>query len=397
METLTALGAAALLVKIGLSLFATGLVRSKNSTSLLLRCIADLCFTSLAFWLIGSAFFWQTKNGWFGVRWHFLFGGSADPTALFFQTTAILTATTVVVAAAAERSRFMPMLWCSLLLGGLVLPIAGNWVWYGWLRRMGFVDVAGAAALELPAAICALVAVWRIGPRGGKYHKDGSSSLIPGHSLPLAAMGVMLALVGWIGFAAGSAVLRQEPAESAAAEVLFAAAAAGAAAIGFSHWRFGKIDLPLTLLGILSGLVAASAGAGAVGVRAAVLIGVGAGVLAPFAAVTLDLYLRIDDPVGLIATQAIGGAWGTLAAGVFAGNTPLERLRLLGVQALGLIVISIFALGVSYLLFAALKKWTQLRPREADEFDGLDLAEHDIGSYPDFQQNTIRSYHLREA
>jgi ammonium transporter, Amt family len=397
MDSLTCLGASALLVRVGLALYIVGLSRSKNSVSATVRVICDLCVASLAFCFVGAGFFWQMNTPIIGFRWGFLFGGASDPAALFFQTTAILTATAVVTGALAERGRLLPVVAASALLAGIILPITGNWVWYGWLRRMGFVDVAGAAALHVAAATCAGAGAMILGPRTGKYHRDGSSSVIPGHSMPLAVAGMFLMLVGWIGYVVGSGVLRQEPLASGPADVFFAAVAAGAGALLYSQWRYEKIDLLLILIGIVGGLVAISAGGGAVGVRAAIIIGGGAGVLSTWGAVALDLHFRVDDPIGLLAPQFIGGVWGTLAAAIFCGNSPLERLRLLAVQATGLIAIVIFSFALSAAFFHAFKKAERLRVREADEVEGLDLVEHDIGAYPDFQQNTIRSFHLRET
>jgi Amt family ammonium transporter len=397
MESLTALGVAALLVRVGLALYIAGLSRSKNSVSATVRVICDFCVATLAFCVIGAALFWQTSTPVLGLKLRFLLGGDADSSALFFQTTAILTATAVVTGALAERARLLPVVAASALLAGIILPITGNWVWYGWLRYMGFVDVAGAAALQVPAAVCAVVGAFVLGPRSGKYHRDGSTSVIPGHGVPLAAGGMFLILTGWIGYVVGSAVLRQGSVEGAAAEVFFAAAAAGGAALVYSHFRYGKIDLLLIMVGIVGGLVAISAGAGAVGVRAALIVGAGAGVLVPWFSVLLDLHLRVDDPIGLLAPQLVGGAWGTLAVAIFAAGTPGERLRLLGVQMLGLVTIALFSFLLSAAFFLGFKKASRLRAKEADEFDGLDLAEHDIGAYPDFQQNTIRSFHLRET
>jgi Amt family ammonium transporter len=397
MDVLVELALATLLVRVGHALVSTGLSRSKNSSSAIVRTLCDLCVAALAYWTIGSSLFSQSQNGVFGVRWSFLFGGSSDPTALLFQTTAILTATAVIAGALAERARLKPILSASALFAGVVLPVAGNWVWVGWLRKAGFLDVAGAAAFQMPAAICALVGSRIIGPRNGKYHRDGSASVIPGHGLPMAAIGAMIVLVGWIAYVAGSAIVHTQSGESAAADVFFGAVAATGAAVIFSDLYFGKIDLLLTLIGMLGGLVAISAGAGSVGVRSAVFIGAVAGALVPWSAVALDLYLHIDDPIGLITPQLVGGIWGTIAASIFADGGFVDRLHHLAIAVLGLLAIAALAIVCSTALFQILKATTIVRAREADEFEGLDLAEHDIGSYPDFQQNTIRSYDLREA
>ena len=161
--------------------------------------------------------------------------------------------------------------------------------------------------------------------------------------------------------------------------------------------RYGKPDVLLTLMGLLGALVSITAGAGAVAPHWAVLIGAVGGLLVPLASVYIDLIIRIDDPAGGVAVHAVGGAWGVLAVGMLAPGSLVERLRHLGVQALGLLVITGLAATCSFGLFEALRRTVGLRSKEADEFDGLDLAEHDIGAYPDFQQNSIRSYHLREA
>ena len=397
MDPLTGLALATLLVRVGHALFSTGLSRSKNSSSAIVRSFCDLYVASFSFFAIGAALFWQTQTSFIGVRWRTLFGGSPDPTALLFQTVAILTATSVIAGALAERSRLVPVLAASALLAGLVLPISANWVWYGWLRRAGFVNVAGAAALQMPAALCAVIGAKVIGPRSGKYNRDGSTAVIPGHTLPMAAVGSLLTLVGWIAYVVGSC--------AAAAGVDGERGRGRLLRRHRGRWG-GDGLLPFP---IRKDRPSADAdrnarrprrrqrGAGSISVRAALLIGAGAGVLVPWTAVALDLYLKIDDPVGLIAPQLAGGIWGTLATAVFASGTPGERLRQLAIAALGMLSIAALSIIFSAALFYGLKSLGPLRAREADEFDGLDLAEHDIGSYPDFQQNTIRSYHLRES
>ena len=179
--------------------------------------------------------------------------------------------------------------------------------------------------------------------------------------------------------------------------VLLAGAAGGAAAIVLAQVRYGKPDVVLTLTGLLGGLVAISAAGGGVGSVSAVLIGAVAGVLVPLCAVSLDLLAHLDDPTAGVSIHAVGGLWGTLAAGLFFPGSFVERAKMLGVQALGAVVIAALASALSVALFVTLRATLGLRVKEADEYDGLDLAEHDIGAYPDFQQTMIKSYHLREA
>jgi Amt family ammonium transporter len=410
MDRSIALGACAviaLLVRVGLGLYLAGLSRSKNSAGAVLRSVCDLCVATLAFWAVGAAVLFQTHNPFLGFELDLALGGTGQGAivwrVLFFATVALI-ATGPVVGAVGERSRFFSTCGASVLLAGVVVPIAGNWViqqpTQGWLQRIGFVDVAGASWLHVTAGVCAAAAAWAVGPRAGKYHRDGSASVIPGHSVPLVAVGVVLMLVGWIGYVAGCqawASARFEYMDRAALNVLLAGAAGGLASLVLGQSRYGKPDVLLTLTGLLGAMVAITGGAGRVAPLSAVVIGAVAGVLVPLAAIWIDLILRIDDPAASVAIHAVGGAWGTLAAGIFMPGTFVERLKQTGIQALGLL--SVAALGgvCSFALFAVMRSAGALRAKQADEFDGLDLAEHDIGAYPDFQQNTIRSFHLREA
>jgi len=280
-----------------------------------------------------------------------------------------------------------------------VIPISAQWAWFGWLAHLGFIDVGGGAWLHWSGAMCAAVACVVVGPRTGKYHKDGSASTIPGHNIPLAGIGAIAMLAGWVPYLAGCLLILHDGASigSAATSALLAGAAAGAAATLLAHYRYGKPDVIITLMGFFGGLVAISAGAGRVATPWAVLIGAVAGLIVPLSAIMIDLVGRIDDPIGVIAVHGVGGLWGTIAAGLLASGDFTHRLRQTAVQFLGIMVIGLLSLALSAGLFAVLKMTTRLRVSEAEEFEGLDLAQHDIGAYPDFQQNTIKSYHLREA
>jgi Amt family ammonium transporter len=440
MALLIALGVATLLTRVGFALYAAGLVRAKNSAATVFRVIVDVCITVLAFWLVGAAILLQDKNDWLAFKPAF-FGWQADhpaprargasagsaneiaiseiPFLVFFFVTIILNATGVVGGAVAERCRLLPVCLSSLLLGAFVLPVAGNWAWYGWLFKRGFFDAGGACALHVSAGVFAMVAAFFVGPRAGKYHRDGSSSMIPGHNLPLASIGVLLLSVGWIAYVMGVTLfppghprmnLPLPPildgvrgttfAGAAAMNVLLCAAAAGLASVVVSYIRYGKADLLLMLAGLLGGLVSICGGGALLPNWAAAAIGAVAGIIIPLAVVAIDLRLRLDDPLGIIAIHGIGGAWGTIAAGIFTPHVftfAKTRISQIGVQVTGLVSVALFSAAVAFALFLALKATIGLRAKEGDEFDGLDLAEHDIGAYPDFQQNTIKSYHMREA
>lgn len=399
-ELLTVLGAGALLVRVGQALYAIGLGRSKNSAGAATRSLFDLCTAALAFWAMGAAILFQQHNGFFALKGSLVFGWRLAPDAaglIFFHASAVLIATGVLTGTLAERSRFFPACGASILLAGLVVPLAGNWAWGGWLRRLGFIDLAGASVIHLTAGVCAAAGAVLVGARSGKYHRDGSASMIPGHNVPLASAGVLFMLAGWVPYVLGFALAARGPLGAVAFNVLLSAAAGGLAALLLGHFRYGKPDPTLALLGFLGGLVAITAGAAHVSPPSAVVIGAVAGTVVPLTSIVIDLILRIDDPVGGISVHAAGGLWGTLAAGLFAPGPLGERLRQTGVQLLGALAIAAVAAALSIAVMYVLKRTVGLRAREADEFDGLDLAEHDIGAYPDFQQTTIKSYHLREA
>ena len=397
MQTIVLLGTAVLLMRLGQALYAAGLSRSKNASGMAFRAVADLCVAVLAFWTLGILT--QRSNTVFAVEWHALLGTAAVTAETYFNLTVVLIATGAVAGSLAERSKLLPGLAASALLAALVVPVAMKWIWGGWLARLGMVDVAGASAVHLSAAVCAATGAAFVGPRNGKYNRDGSANMIPGHNVPLAAAGALAMLVAWVPYVVGCASIRG-PLSANVLEpmnVLLAAAAAGAASMGLARVRYGKPDIVLTLAGVLGGLVSITAAGGKVGTGSAVVIGAVAGLVVPTAAVALDLIAHLDDPTAGVAIHGVGGLWGTLAAGVFIPSGMVERLKHVGVQALGALCVIALAGVLSVALFAALRAALVMRVRDADEYDGLDLAEHDIGAYPDFQQTTIKSYHLREA
>ena len=398
---------AALLIRVGIGWYAAGQSRSKNAAGAALRNATDMAVAALAFWAVGGAIF----NGDIGLI--FDAKGRAGPEQ-FVQLVLVVIATAPIVGAAAERSKFFPMLAAPALLAAVVVPLAAPWAWrYGWLQRLGFVDVAGASVIHVAGGLCAAAAAVLVGARTGKYNRDGSSNFIPGHSAPMASVGVMLTFAGWAPYVLAATLLPYitpgalrltstfDPtftAGRAALNVVLAAAAGTIVAAVVTRAKYGKPEIMLTYAGLLGALVAISAAGGAVSSVAAVVTGAVAGVLVPVATVRLDLVWKIDDPVGGLAIHVLGGAWGTLAAGIFIpAATYGEKLRDIGVQLLGLAVIAALALAPSLALFALLKKTVGLRLTEDAEWDGVDLAEHDLNAYPDFQQTMIKSYHLREA
>jgi Amt family ammonium transporter len=391
MDVMIALGAACLLVRMGQALYGTGLIRAKNAAGATLRAVCEVSAAMLAFWVVGAALLR-------GDRHLVGFGSGVDGT-LFFLSALVLIGGAIPGAAMAERSRFWPLGWAAAVMGGVMIPLGARWSWWGFLHRMNFIDAAGGAWLHMAGAVCALAGAMAVGPRAGKYHRDGSASMIPGHNIPLAGIGLFAMLAGWAPYVAGCLIATGSTPQAgpAAARTLVAGCSAGMAAMLLCRYRYGKPDVVLTVMGFMGGLVAVSAGAGAIDSPGALLIGAGAGILVPMSAVWLDLLAHVDDPAGVVAVHGVGGLWGTILTGLFVPGPYAHRLHQLGVQAMGAAVLLVFAAGVSAVLFLLLKAVVRLRALEADEFDGLDLAEHDIGAYPDFQQTTIKSYHLREA
>ena len=409
------LGVLVLVGRAGFAMYVTGLVRSKNSAGTVTRAICDACVASLAFWAVGAAILFQLHNKYFAFDRSLIFGWVVERSFVsFFHLAVFLLATGVVVGAVAERFKFFPLCIASAVLAGLVLPVTCQWIWWGWLRYWGFLDIGGASGLHVAAGVFAAVAAIVVGPRNGKFNRDGSSTMIPGHSVPMASVGTLLLLVAWVAYLIGCAVHTPRELASltptsgtiavnalmatAALNTVLSAAAAGFASLVLGQIRYGKPDVVLTLMGMLGGLVAISGGAGAISTPGAVLTGAVAGIAVPMTSVFIDLRLRVDDPTGLVAVHAIGGAWGTIAVALFAHlPTIADHGSQLLKQLVGVLVIAAFSAAVSGIVFAILKSTVGIRAREADEFDGLDLAEHDIGAYPDFQQTMIKSYHLREV
>jgi Amt family ammonium transporter len=301
-----------------------------------------------------------------------------------------------VSGAVAERIKLSSFMVFATLFVAIAYPITGSWKWGGgWLNDLGFYDFAGSTIVHSVGGWGALVMVLLLGPRLGKYNADGSSNAIPGHNLTLAAIGVFLLWFGWFGFNGGS-VLSADPALVSLVLVTtsMAAAAGGVAAALVSWFAAGKPDLTMALNGILAGLVGITAGADQMAIWEAVAIGGIAGVLVYFAVIMFDRVLKIDDPVGATSVHLVCGIWGTLAVGIF-GN--LASPAQLGYQLAGIAAMGAFTVVFALIVGIAIKATMGLRVSDEEQVEGLDLGEHDMAAYPDFQQTTIKSYQLREA
>ncbi|QOV90304.1 ammonium transporter [Humisphaera borealis] len=378
-----------LLVRVGLGMYLAGLTRAKNAAGVVARVICDFGIAALAFYVLGAAIVTQENNRIFAMDFrHWFNAEAAAEVSVFLLFTTV--ATGIVIGALGERSRFFAMLPVTIVLAAVVVPVLAFWSRssLGWLARLSVIDDFGASWLHMAGGVFALFGAKAVGARSNKYHRDGSASIIPGHSVPLAGLGALIMF-------AGLASLLAAGGGRAALNGVLAGAAGIVASLVLGRLRYGKPDVLLMITGMLGGVVAISAGAANVYPIFAIIIGGGAGVLVPWAAVEIDMRLRIDDPAGAVAIHLVGGAWGTVCAGIFCGRGVGGTFQAIGVQLLALVVAVAVSAAAAFGVFKFLA--SNLRSNEADEFDGLDLAEHDIGAYPDFQQNSIRSYHLREA
>jgi Amt family ammonium transporter len=398
---------AALLLRVGFALQSCGLARPKNSVSAILRAAADTAAAGLAFWVVGAGILFQNVHRWIGFDSRFCCNVVPEFAATeFFHMVICSIGCAIVTGAIAERSRFHAGVISSAVLGGLVFPLFGHWVWYGPFRDWNFLDVGGATVIHLSGAIFGAVAVAVLGSRTGKYNSDGSSNSIAGHSMPMTGIGVFLLLVGWFPYLLGCVSTHWTPIGAldevvisiAAMDILLAAIGGVAGGLFYSHLRYGKPDLFFIFSGMLGGLVAISSGLANVhSCGGALIIGIVSGVIVPYFGLKIDRSAKLDDPVGLIAVNGIGAIWGTLATAIFAPlSNAVDHFRLLGVQCGGLAVVTVASTAIAVPLFVTLKKLRLLRISESNELNGLDIAEHDINAYPDFQQNTIKSPHPRE-
>lgn len=300
-------------------------------------------------------------------------------TDFIFQAMFAATCATIVSGAVAERMKLIPFLIFATLFVGISYPITGMWKWGGgWLDDMGFYDFAGSTLVHAAGGFAALAAIMLLGARRGKYRANGQVTAIPGHSMPLAAIGVFLLWFGWFGFNGGS-VLSADP---NAVSLVFvttslAAAGGGVAAFFIAYAIFKSYDLSMVLNGILGGLVGITAGADVVTGGSAILIGAIAGTIIPLSIVFIDKTLKLDDPVGATSVHGVCGIWGTLAVGIFSTNPEHSFVT----QLIGTLAVGAFSFAMSFGLFSALAAIMGIRVDEEEEIRGLDLGEHDMHAY----------------
>ena len=391
----------------GFAMVETGFTRAKNAGNIIMKNLMDFCIGAPVYWIVGFGIMFGTGTGFFGVIDFFTTGdysailpdGVPFFAFLIFQTVFCATAATIVSGAMAERTKFSAYCLYSFIISLIIYPISGHWIWGGgWLADLGFHDFAGSTAVHLVGGVAALIGAKILGPRIGKYTKEGKSKAIPGHSLTLGALGVFILWFCWFGFNGASTVSMEGDAIISAGKIFvttnLSAAMAAVAAMFITWIRYRKPDVSMTLNGALAGLVAITAGCDTVSPLSAAIIGLLAGVVVVYGIEFVDKVLRIDDPVGAIGVHGMCGAFGTLAVGLLSDGSGTGgalglflggNASVLGIQALGVISVIAWVTVTMTIVFILIKHTVGLRVSEEEEIAGLDITEHGlVSSYADF-------------
>ena len=384
---------------LGFSLLEIGLTRQKNTINILFKNIFIITIGLLLYCVVGFNLMYPGNfNGFigfagFGLDSPITAEGTLDLTYnegysywtdFLFQGMFAATAATIVSGAVAERIKIVPFMIFTIVYVGLVYPIAGSWKWGGgFLDKLGFYDFAGSTLVHSVGGWAAVVAVYLLGPRIGKF-KNGVAQAIPGHNITLATAGVLILWLGWFGFNGGS-VLSADPTLTSLTLVTtcLAAAAGGVVSMIVSASFYKNLDLTMFLNGILGGLVGITAGADKMSPTDAILIGAIAGAMIVFAVSLVDK-LKLDDPVGAIDVHLVCGIWGTLAVGIFGKLAGFDQFIS---QLIGVAVYAVFCVVTSFIIIFTLKKTMGIRVSEKEELEGLDGHEHGMDAYPDFRMN----------
>ena len=386
---------------LGFSFLEIGLTRQKNTINILFKNFFVITVGLLLYCIGGFNLMYPGfEDGEMGILKFAGFGISAPEggmgfgyadggytwwTDFLFQGMFAATAATIVSGAVAERIKLSGFMLFAVLYVGLIYPIVGAWKWGGgFLDVWGFYDFAGSTLVHSVGGWGALITIYLLGARIGKFDKDGKPKALPGHSLPIASAGVFILWLGWFGFNGGS-VLSADPELTSLTLVTtsLAAAAGGVAAAFFSNLLYKNFDLTMFMNGVLGGLVGITAGADQMSPTDAILIGLIAGVVVVLGIALIDK-LKLDDPVGAVAVHLICGIWGTLAVGIFGAMAGFDQFL---VQLIGVAIVGAFCVATSFIILSIVKATTGLRVNKEEEINGLDLSEHGMEAYADFTIN----------
>lgn len=366
----------------GVALMAAGLCRARNAAHGIMAALCAAATAVLAWVAIGYALFAGAGHtvtiagrawNWIGCGPALMRGAAPDERALFGLLAAALAAV-IPLSSGAERWRLGAICGSSAVFGGVVVPLFAHWSWGGgWLAGLGFVDAGGAGTIHAAGGMAGLAIAWTLGPRRGKYTREGLPVAFPGHSAVLVLLGCFLAWIGWLGMNGAGAALAGGSAQAAALDTTVSACAAGLAAAAITRLRFGKADASLTANGWTAGLVAASAGCASMTPAGVMLTGVVAGAMTPYAIELFEARAFVDDPGGAVVTHGIAGLWGLAAAALFGGAPGIAQLA-------GAATVVGFVLPLMYGVDYAIGG----RAAADAERRGMDLDELGAGAYPDF-------------
>ena len=406
-------------MNLGFAMVETGFCRAKNAVTVLAKNFIVFAVSSIAFLAVGFGLMFGDGTPFFGTQGLWFVGGADNSPAMgdaykgvysslnwtgtpiwtkfFFQLVFAGTAATIVSGAVAERIKFGAFYIFSFLMVGIIYPVVGHWIWGGgWLAKLGMFDFAGSTQVHSIGGWAALVGAMMLGPRLGKYSKEGKITPIPGHNIALATLGTFVLWFGWFGFNPGSTMAPDATAIGRIAVTTNTAAASGAVAASIMAWIFlRKPDLTMILNGSLAGLVAITAPCAFVSVPSSLFIGLIAGALVVRAVLFFDR-VRVDDPVGAISVHLVCGVFGTLAVGLFAQDQFMPNttgnglffgggLKLFLAQLAGVVSVGIFVVVSSLIFWSIIKATIGLRVPPEEEIEGLDIGEHGILAYPEFQ------------
>ncbi len=387
----------------GFAMVETGFTRAKNAGNIIMKNLMDFCIGTPVFWLIGFGLMFGTGNDFIGkiggIASEANYGTGMLPDGvpfwafLIFQTVFCATSATIVSGAMAERTKFLSYCIYSFMISLVVYPVSGHWIWGGgFISQMGFHDFAGSCAVHMVGGVAALIGAIILGPRIGKYTKDGKSKAIPGHNLTVGALGVFILWFCWFGFNGASTVSMEGDAIVSAGKIFVTtnlAAAVATVTVMIITWvRYKKPDVSMSLNGSLAGLVAITAGCDTVSPTSAAIIGIASGFIVVFGIEFIDKVLKIDDPVGAVGVHGLNGAFGTLAVGLFSDGSGTEWKGLLtgggvhgfGVQFTGMIITIAWVVVTMTIIFQVIKHTIGLRVSPEEEIAGLDSKEHGLAS-----------------
>ena len=391
----TLLGAAMVFfMQAGFALCEAGMTRAKNTGNIIMKNLMDFCIGTPIYWLVGFGIMFAGTGPIIGgfdplIRGTYDFGTLPTYCYAIFQTVFCATAATIVSGSMAERTNFKAYCLYSALISMIVYPISGHWIWGGgWLSSLGFHDFAGSTAVHMVGGTAACIGAQILGPRIGKYTKDGTPRAIPGHNLTAAALGVFILWFCWFGFNGCSTVAMTSQDDMVSASLIFmntnmSAAVATCTVMIFTWLRYKKPDVSMSLNGALAGLVAITAGCDAVTPVGAFFIGLIAGIVLVLAVEFFDKVVKIDDPVGAISVHGVCGALGTILTGFFAVDSGVfygGGFHFLGVQTLGVVSVILWVTVTMNIIFRLIDKFVGLRVPENVEIEGLDFHEHGLVS-----------------